>query len=121
MKRKVYIVLSHYDTEGHKSRSVDEVKAEIVTHKGYEFAVYRNRNNYDNDIKRKWIVLDLNSGKIMANGKTKKDALSKAFGPVFSKYEDITKLDTYKQLCEEYKALIAAHEEAIAYASRGNS
>lgn len=109
MKQTVYAVLSHYDEEGHKSRSVVEVKAEIFTYKGYDFAIYRNFENYD-DIKRKWIVLDLASGKIYVNGKTKKDALNHACGPLFDKYEELIKTDTYKALCEEYQMLIEAYK-----------
>lgn len=113
MKQTVYIVLSHYDKEGHKSRSVAEVKAEIVTHKGYQFAVYRNREHYDNDVKRKWIVLDLASGKIYANGSSKKKALSRLNSPLFERYEEIIKTDLYKSLCEEYKMLIEAHKGGV--------
>lgn len=109
-KEKVYAVLSHYDAEGHKTRSVVEVKAEIIEHKGYRFAVYRNHDNYDNDIKRKWIVLDVASGMIYADGKTRQAAINRITSPLFDKYEELIKGKNYEELCLQSQRMIDAYK-----------
>lgn len=111
-KETAYAVLSHYDKEGHKSRSVVEVEAEIVEHRGYRFAVYRNHNHYDNDIERKWIVLDVKSGMIYADGKTKKKAISRLMSPLFDRYLEIIKKENYEELCNQNQRMIDAYKFA---------
>lgn len=111
-KETVYAVLSHYDAEGHKSRSVVEVKAEIIEHKGYRFAIYRNQDNYDNDVKRKWIVLDVASGMIYADGSTKQKAIDRIFSPLLDKYEEIIKGKNYEELCNQSQRMIDAYKFA---------
>ena len=120
-KETVYAVLSHYDAEGHKSRSVVEVKAEIIEHRGYRFAVYRNHENYDNDVKRKWIVLDVKSGMIYADGKTKQKAIDRITSPLFDKYEELIKTKSYEELCEQNAKMIDAYKWGKNDETRGNS
>lgn len=120
-KETVYAVLTHYDKEGHKSRSVVEVKAEAIEYRGYRFAVYRNRNDYDNDVKRKWIVLDVASGMIYANGSTKRGAVSRLSSPLFDRYLELIKGKNYEELCKQNQEMIEAYKRGGSDEARGNS
>lgn len=96
-KSIIYSTYSHYDEDGHRSRLVKPVKAEIIKHKGYIFGLY-----YDREPKE-WKLIDVLSGMSITSNKKKSVAATRIEIPqVFEKYEEIVTKKMYKELVEEH-------------------
>lgn len=100
-KTIIYPTYSHYDKDGHRSRLVESVRAEIVEHKGYSFGLY-----FDKKCKE-WKLVDILSGMSITSNKKKNVAATRIEIPqVFEKYEEIVAGEFYEGLVAEHDKLV---------------
>ena len=96
-----YIVFSHYDGDGHKSRLVDKVSGEVFCYKGYQFGLYHDEKE------GLWKLVDVATGKKLTESKSRIQAMTRiAIPEVFLNYQEITKLPSYPELKRELVDLV---------------
>jgi len=96
-----YVVFSHYDGYGHKSRLVDKVTGEVFSYKGYQFGLYHDKKE------GLWKLVDLATGKKLTESKSRIQAMTRITIPeVFANYQEITKLSSYPELKQELADLV---------------
>lgn len=107
-RRRIPIVLTHYDKDGHKSRIVKKVLAKCFTYEGYEFGVYYDYAKRGvNDDKAKWKVVDVATGKMVTDGTSKELAIRHLGStPIFNSYLELIGSKDYAGLVEELKVLL---------------
>lgn len=99
--KEFYVVHSHYNKNGYKSRFVERVKGEIFLYEGYSFGLYYNEKE------GLWKLVDVVTGKQLASGVKKEFTRSRIMIPqVFYDYEARTKTKDYKGLMQELADLI---------------
>lgn len=100
-KEKFYVVHSHYDKDGRKSRSVTPVRGEVFTYAGHTFGLYHDTKE------GLWKLIDILTGKQLASGAKKEFTRSRIMVPqVFYDYEVKTQTKDYEGLMSELMALI---------------
>lgn len=106
--RYVYIVLTHYNEDGNKSRIVKKVLAKVFMYRGYEFAVYYDYAKRGlNDNSAKWKVIDVATGKAVVDGRSKELALMHLIHTsVFNDYLDLVGSKDYEALKKELQDLL---------------
>lgn len=96
-----YVVFSHYDGDGHKSRLVVKVNGEVFSYKGYKFGLYQDEKE------GLWKLVDVATGKKLTESKSRLQAMTRITIPeVFSNYQEITKLPSYPELKRELTDLV---------------
>lgn len=107
-RRRIAIVLTHYDRDGHKSRLVKRVLARCFMYEGYEFGIYYDYAKRGlNDKKAKWKVIDIETGKVVADGISEELAIQHLGStPIFNKYLELVSSSDYAGLKEELQNLI---------------
>lgn len=96
-----YVVFSHYDGDGHKSRLVNKVLGEVFCYKGYQFGLYQDEKE------GLWKLVDVVTGKKLTESKSRLQAMTRITIPeVFSNYQEITKLPSYTELKRELVDLV---------------
>ena len=106
-KKEIYIVLSHYDKDGRKTRSIQSVKAECFEYGGFEFGIYYDKSRLGlNDTKSKWKLIDVATGKVVSDGLSKDNAIRHFLKtPLFNRFTELTQTVDYNQLIEELQRM----------------
>ncbi|NCU30369.1 hypothetical protein EOM57_01040 [Candidatus Saccharibacteria bacterium] len=106
-RRRIAIVLTHYDKDGHKSRLVKKVLARCFIYEGHEFGIYYDYAKRGlNDKKAKWKVIDIATGKVVADGVSEELAIRHLGStPIFNKYIELVHSSDYIGLVEELNSL----------------
>lgn len=106
MKRdSFYTVMSHYDKDGLKTRSVRQVHGRAFSYKGYIFGIYLDGSC------GLYRLIDLATGKQIHHDTDLNHAISRLrIKPFFDWFVNQTKTDDYRELCIEYDQLILKWE-----------
>lgn len=100
-KKEFYVVHSHYDKDGHKSRFVTPVRGEVFSYEGHFFGLYHDTKE------GLWKLIDILTGKQLASGAKKEFTRSRIMVPqVFYDYEAKTQTKDYEGLMSELLELV---------------
>lgn len=100
-KDEFFIVYSHYDKNGQKSRLVKCVRGEVFLYGGHNFGLYHDSKE------GLWKLIDLLTGKQLASGAKKEFTRSRIMIPqIFYDYEMRTQTKDYEGLMKELRDLI---------------
>ena len=81
-----------------KTNCVEVVDGYAVELFGVEFSVYKMENNH-------WQVIDIETGKSVAGGRTRKEAVADFDAERFEQYEKVRATDHYAEMVREFEAL----------------